>query len=140
MDSLKRFETSIKGKNRIPFDHRDVIVSAGNFKRLEGINVYIDSIRNLLCTPLGTYPFMPEYGSLLYKMVFEPLDDISLEQITYECKDRIVMFDQRINIESVKVKTISDNKGVSVDIVIRKGPEIGTVKINFKDVPQMGLD
>ena len=63
-DSLKKFETEIKGKTKIPFDYRDIIASNGDFKRTEGINVYINSIRNLLCTPLGTYPFMPEYGSL----------------------------------------------------------------------------
>ena len=73
-------------------------------------------------------------------MVFETQDDISMEQITFECKDRIVMFDQRINIESVVVTRTNDNKGVSAEITIKRGSEVGTVKIDFKDLPQMGLE
>ena len=139
-DPLKTFDTSVKGKNNLAYDYRDIIGSSGDFKRLEGVNVLINSIRNLLITPLGSYPFQPLYGSLLYKKVFEPLDEQSLEDIQYECKDRIIQFDSRVNISSVSVVPLRNNKGVTVSIKINRGEESGEVKIDFSDLPEFGLE
>ena len=139
-DPLKTFDTSVKGKNNLAYDYRDIIGSSGDFKRLEGVNVLINSIRNLLITPLGSYPFQPLYGSLLYKKVFEPLDEQSLEDIQYECKDRIIQFDSRVNISSVSIVPLRNNKGVTVSIKINRGEESGEVKIDFSDLPEFGLE
>jgi phage baseplate assembly protein W len=139
-DPLKTFDTSVRGKNNLAYDYRDVIGSSGDFRRLEGINVLINSIRNLLITPLGSYPFNPLYGSLLYKKVFEPLDSQSIQEIQYECKDRIMQFDSRVNLESVFVEPLKNNKGVTVSIKIKRGAESGEVKIDFTDLPEFGLE
>lgn len=139
-DPLKTFDTTVKGKNNLAYDYRDVIGASGDFRRLEGINVLINSIRNLLITPLGSYPFNPLYGSLLYKKVFEPLDAQSIQEIQYECKDRIMQFDSRVNLESVSVIPLRNNKGVTVSIKINRGEESGEVKIDFTDLPEFGLE
>ena len=139
-NTLKKFENSVKGRKSIAYDYIDTIRPTGDFKRVSGINALINSLRNRLLTPLGSYPFNPEYGSLLYKKVWEPLDNDSIEDIQFEVKDRVIQFDPRIEITSVDVGTLSDNKGVVVNVKIKSGVETGTVQVDFSDLPDFGLE
>ena len=109
-------------KNDEIYDYLPSIASIGDFQKISGINVIIHSIRTLLLTPLGFYPFDPEFGSELYKKVFDPLDDTSRDEIEFEVRDRIQEFDDRVEIEQVDIFQISlDGKAFKVDIYIRKG-------------------
>jgi len=139
-NSLKKFEESVRGKSGVAHDYIDTIGSAGDFTRIHGINVIVNSLRNLLITPLGSYPFNPEYGSELYKKVFEPLDNFTIEEIQFEVKDRIAMFDSRINVINVSIDLLSDNKGVAISVFIKKGDESGDIKLNFSNLPTFGLE
>ena len=139
-NTLKKFEEQVKGKRGIAHDYLDRIASTGDFSRIEGINVIINSLRNLLMTPLESYPFNMDYGSLLYKLVWEPLDNFSLEEIEFEVKDRVATFDPRINVDSVQVSPLSDNKGVLVSVLIKKGEESGEVTLDFSSLPSYGME
>ena len=139
-NDLKSFASNVSGKDNIFCDYKDTISPTGDFNRVETINVLINSLRNLLLTPLGSYPFNPEYGSELYKKVFEPLDSQSIEDIKFEVKDRVVQFDDRINVESVFVSPLSDNKGVNVSVKIKKGQEEANVKVVIDKDQTFGLE
>lgn len=139
-NTLKKFEENVKGKSGLAYDYLDRIESAGDFARIEGVNVIINSLRNLLITPVGSYPFNSEYGSELYKKVFEPLDDQSQEEIEYEVKDRISLYDNRIAVENVIITNLSDNKGVTISVFIKKGDESGEVTLDFSNLPTFGLE
>jgi len=117
--ALKTFEDSIKAQADTIFDFKDYFNPAGDFKKIAGINALITSLRNLLVTPLGTYPWDPTYGSLLYKKVWEPLDNYSSEDIRREIIERTQEFDDRIDLESVVINIFSDNKGYQVNIKIK---------------------
>lgn len=65
-----------------------------------GINAIKNSIRNILCTPRGTVPGKPRFGSALYRVIFQPLDPLSeamakkyIEEALTEFEDRIVIKD-----------------------------------------------
>jgi phage baseplate assembly protein W len=132
IDNEKTFKNKIAGKNDDVFDYLPAVNPLGDFTRIDGINVIINSIRTLLLTPLGFYPFDPTYGSLLYKKVFEPLDDISKEEIEYEVSERIREFDPRINITEVNILELSvDEKGLVVEIFIERGDLKGTVSVHL---------
>ena len=139
-NTLKKFEGSVRGKGGVAYDYLDRVDSAGDFSRIEGINVIINSLRNLLITPLESYPFNPEYGSKLYKKVWEPLDQQSQEDIEYEVKDRVALHDSRIRVTSVLISPLSDNKGVTVTVFIKKGDESGEVTLDFSNLPTFGLE
>ncbi len=139
-NTLKKFEEQVKGKRGVAHDYLDRIASTGDFSRIEGLNVIINSLRNLLMTPLGSYPFNMEYGSELYKKVWEPLDNYSLEEIEFEVKDRVAVFDPRIVVEGVEVIPLSDNKGVTVTVLIKKGDETGEITLDYSDLPSYGLE
>lgn len=120
MSDLKSFDEYVKGKKDTVNDYRDVISASGDFKRISGMSALINSIRNLLLTPLGSYPFDPEYGSLLYKKIFDPADEESREEIEYEVTTRIRSFHSEVNIESVVIEYFADGKGFTVHLKLIK--------------------
>ena len=121
------FQNKISGKVNEIYDFAPVIDETGNFKTISGIDVLIFSLRTLLMTPLGHYPFDPEYGSLLYKKLFEMSDEQTMSEIEYEIKNRVQRYDSRIDIDTVVVKYSSDRKTAVVDVVIKRGDITGKV-------------
>jgi phage baseplate assembly protein W len=139
-NDLKTFDTQVKGKSKVIFDFKDNISSTGDFAKVEGINVLLNSLKNLLGTPLGTYPFNPHYGSELYKQIFEPLDAETMEDIDFEVRDRVIEFDDRIQILNVITTPLSDRKGLSVSVRIKKGDEIGNISVDIDESLTFGLE
>jgi len=127
--SFRRF---VAGQFDQIYDYIPAVESTGDFIRIEGIDVIINSIRTLLLTPLGFYPFDPEYGSLLYKKVFDPLDEQSKNEIVYEVKQRIEKYDDRCNITKVEIYEVgTDGKAFQVEVYIKRGEITGQVSIHL---------
>jgi len=136
---LKTFEDMIKAHANTIFDFKDNFNPIGDFKKVSGINALILSLRNLLVTPLGTYPWDPTYGSLLYKKVWEPLDNHSSEDIRREIIERTHEFDDRIDIESVVINTFSDNKGFQVNMKINYEQSIEEIDLTIHQDQGLGM-
>lgn len=135
------FEEKISGKEKQIYDIAPVINSVGDFAMVSGIDVLINSIRNLLLTPLGFYPFDPEYGSLLYQKLFEMSDEQTKEEIIYEIKYRVQRYDDRVKIQSVDIIYSNDRKTAVVDVVIDRDGIIGKVSNILKsDQTMFGLE
>src|ERR1035437_3261821 len=95
------FQNQIAGKVNEVYDYIPVIDGTGDFTRISGIDVLVNSLRNLLLTPLGYYPFDPEFGSLLYKQLFELSDQPTQKNIEYEVSARVQRYDPRIKVTQV---------------------------------------
>ncbi len=135
------FEKEINGKSDEIYDYAPKFDSTGDFQRIKGIDVAIYAIRNLLLTPLGHYPFDPEYGSLLYKKIFEMADSVSRHEIEYECKTRIRQYEKRVKIKKVDVGYGYDRKTVIVNIHIERDGVEGDISLSFDDNNRMfGLE
>lgn len=128
-NSVAFFDKYIKGRINEIYDYQPVIAESGDFKRLEGINSIINQVRNLLLTPLGHYPFDPEYGSLLYQQIFEMADETTINAIKYECKQRVEMYVPKISVEDVSVTPFSNGKGFKVDVQINREGVKGKVSL-----------
>jgi len=126
-DSYHFFQDAVAGKVNEIYDYAPVFDSTGSFKRVSGIDVLINSLRTLLMTPLGYYPFDPEYGSLLYKKLFEMSDTQTLNEIDYEVKARVRRYDNRIKIDSVTISFSPDKKTAIVNVIINRNGITGTV-------------
>ncbi len=131
------FQNEIDGQANQIYDYAPVIDSTGDLKRLRGIDVAIISIRTLLLTPLGHYPFDPEYGSLLYKKLFEPSDQITKDEIDYEVRDRVRMYEDRVNVTNVESHFTSDRKTVVVNVDIERDGVTGKVSLQFNGNDRM---
>lgn len=61
------------------------------------IDAITNSVKNIICTPSGTRPFNPEFGTRLTRLLFEPMSPITERQIRLEIEDGISKFEPRIS-------------------------------------------
>ena len=137
----RQFDQNIAGNESQIFDYDPYIGNRGDFRKTNDINVVIRSIRTLLMTPLGHYPFDPEYGSLLYKQLFEPFDEVTLEKIDFEIRDRIAQYEDRCKVESVNFAKTQDGKTLVVEVGINRNGVKGKVDLYLSNQQKMfGLE
>ncbi len=129
-NAYREFETKQVASDKLSRDIFPIIDSHGDFKELTGKDAIITAIRNLLMTPLGRYPFDPNYGSLLYKQVFEPMDEITYENIRYEVKDRIEQYEDRVTVEKVVIQYSPDKKTAYVNVEFKIKDDVNKTKLS----------
>jgi phage baseplate assembly protein W len=115
---LTRFNKTVAGSESKLGDYRSVISSKGDFKRIEDVEVVIASWNNILITPRRTYMFDPEYGSDLYKLVFEPADERTQESIIQEVVETLKRYDDRATITDVKISFLDNRKGFNLAVKV----------------------
>lgn len=141
-DGITFFNKYIRGRSEEIYDYTASIGEKGDLKRLSGIDVAINSIRNLLLTPLGQYPFDPNYGSRLYEKVFELSDRITQRDIEFEVKERIRQFEDRVTVTKVESIFFENKKGIKVNVFIERNGVEGVVSLDLSDSneQQIGLE
>jgi phage baseplate assembly protein W len=130
---LSRFNKEVIGSDEKLFDYLSKITSKGDFKRVKDIDVIITSWNNILMTPRRTYIFDPEYGSDLHEIIFDPVDDSTVERIKTEVETRIRTYDDRATIEEIEVLLNSNGKGFTVNVFIEYEGETATLSVKFDD-------
>ena len=130
---LERFIKSARGTDIQPHDFIPYISSIGDFKRIRNIDVILNSWNNILLTPLGSYIYDPNFGSNLYKLIFEPADDGTVETIKSEVRTRILNYDTRGEILGLTVVMLPNKKGFNVNIECGFRGERGEISIKFDD-------
>jgi phage baseplate assembly protein W len=130
---LDRFRKDVIGSDSKLLDFLPKITSAGDFQKISNLNVIISSWNNILITPRRTHLHDPEYGSDLHLMVFQPIDDQTVDEIKREIEYRIEKYDNRALIEDIDVRLLSNKKGFEVDVYIGYEGEEGTLSLSFDD-------
>ena len=135
---LHRFNKEVIGSNGKIYDYLAKITASGDFKRVQDLNVIISSWNNIILTPKRSYLHDPEYGSNLHKLVFEPVDDETVELIKSELYETLMYYDNRASIENIDVVLKSNGKGYHLTIsVIYEGAK-GTLSVSFDDSTVLG--
>ena len=129
INNYQLFQTQIAGKSDKIIDIVPVLNSTGDWATVEDINALINFIRNLLLTPLGYYPFDPEFGSLLYKQLFEMADDITKDKIRYEVEARVKKYVPLAKIIDVQVSMSNNKKLAVVNVIIDRNGIKGKVEV-----------
>ena len=130
---LDRFVKSARGTDVQPHDFIPRISSIGDFKRIRNIDVILNSWNNILLTPLGSYIYDPEFGSNLYRLIFEPADSGTVEAIKNEVQTRIENYDSRGEILNLTVVMLPNKKGFNVNVEAEYRGERGEISIKFDD-------
>jgi len=130
---LERFVKSARGTDVQPHDFIPYIASIGDFKRIRNIDVILNSWNNILLTPLGSYIADPNFGSNLYRLIFEPADAGTVESIKDEVQMRILNYDTRGEILGISVVLLPNKKGFNVNIECGFKGERGEISIKFDD-------
>ena len=130
---LNRFFDQVIGSSQKIRDYIAIISSRGDFKRIEDLSVILSSWNNILLTPRRSYLLDPEFGSDLYKYVFEPVDEDTIEGIRNEVIETIQFYDNRAVITDVQVRVMRNGKGYVLDITADYQGENGSLTVKFDD-------
>ncbi|MGD2071938.1 MAG: hypothetical protein PVG65_00405 [Candidatus Thorarchaeota archaeon] len=126
---LDRFRKDVVGSQETDADYLPKIASNGDFERIKNLNAIINSWNNILLTPKRSYPYDPLYGSDLYKLIFEPADEITAERIEEEVISALQFYDNRAFIENNEITFLRNGKGFTVDIYVNYKGERGTLSV-----------
>lgn len=118
-NTTKTYNQTNIGTSNTFTDYTSNLAPGGDFLKITGTSVFVNSIKNLLMTPTGSYIFDPTYGSDLYKKVFDPADEETVEDIKIEVIDKIKTYDNRIQITDVITEFFSNKKGFRVNVTIQ---------------------
>jgi len=100
-------------------DYVPFISSYGDFKKIEGIDVVINSWIDILFTPKGTVDHDPEMGVGLNQFIWEPMDAETLDYLKSELTYVLKFFDNRGTISDIKFSKTQSGKGLNVDIKVK---------------------
>lgn len=130
---LNRFFKEVVGSENTLRDYVAKISSRGDFKRIKDLNVILSSWNNILLTPRRTYVNDPEFGSDLYKYVFDPADEETISSIRDEVIQRLTLYDDRAVIEDVEITLMSNGKGYNVLILAEYNGQRGSLSVDFDE-------
>jgi phage baseplate assembly protein W len=115
---LDRFKTSSIGSQGRIVDYLPKINHAGDFTKIYDIDAILSSWNNILMTPRGSMDHDPNFGSNLYKFIFEPADNSTQDAIKIEIYDSLGVYDSRASISQIDVNFYSNKKGFVVIIQV----------------------
>lgn len=114
---LGKFINKISGSESVLKALSPEIDPSGRPKVLEDINVLVTRIGRILTTKRGTEFMDPDFGSDLYRYVFEPSDPITEMDIKNEAQKIAAQIAGNANID-VEVAFLGNRKGFRIDMVI----------------------
>jgi phage baseplate assembly protein W len=126
---LDRFNKTVIGSDSKLADYKSTVSSVGDFKRINDIEVILSSWSNILTTPRRTYMFDPQYGSDLYKKVFEPADEKTQQDIIQEVVESLNRYDDRAKISDVSVEFLTNQKGFMLAIDVEYEGDTGQLEV-----------
>lgn len=130
---IGKFKKFVIGSEGRISDYIPKIVAKGDFKRIDDLQVILNSWNNMLMTPKGSYLLDPDYGSDIYKYVFEPADSNTVEGIQRETVGVISLYDNRARIVDVSVARLKDRKGYAINITAEYKGVVGATTVAFDD-------
>lgn len=84
-------------------------------KKLD-VNSINQSLRILLFTMQGERLFQPSVGTPLYKLLFEPLDEVSMTLVDQAIEQTIQNFEPRIDLNLIQVVANDEQNGIDISI------------------------
>jgi len=99
-------------------DLNDSLVTDNQGNILKAINVEAVkvSIRNMLGTYRGERIFLPEFGSNLGDVLFDPISTSFIDRIASDLKENIEIWDDRVSVSGVDIKADTDRNYVEITV------------------------
>lgn len=86
------------------------------------VNTFVDelavvnAIKNLILTNHYERPFHPEIGSNVMKMLFEPMDSITISVLQREIRQVIENFEPRVKVEEMVLTPVYEENRIDVQM------------------------
>ena len=84
-------------------------------KTLSGLDHLRQSIRDILTTPLGSRVMRREYGSRLFDLVDNPLNDATIIELFAATAEALLRWEPRIKVQRVRARSTSE-ASISIDL------------------------
>lgn len=104
---------------------------SGGLARISNEDSVKQSIRNLVLTEIFERPYQPKLGSKLYSLLFEPMDNITVNLIRNTVEDTIRLFEPRANLIAVDVYPIAERNEYNVNITFSLVNTIGEIQMDL---------
>jgi len=130
--ALTKFINNSIGSHGRTTDYLPIISPSGDFTRIYDINVILASWNTILITPLRSVSYNPDFGSKLYKFIWEPYDDDTMNDIKDEVRLRLSQ-ENRATIQDVSVLYMTNKKGFSVNITASYQGSTGNLGIPMNE-------
>ncbi len=130
---MEMFQGNVTGSDGSISDYNSHVSSKGDFTRIKNIRVILNSWNNILLTPLRSYDHDPDFGSEIYKYVFEPATQNTVEKIKHELQYRLMLFDNRAQIKNITVKFFKNQKAFVLDIDVYYEGEEATLSTTVNE-------
>jgi phage baseplate assembly protein W len=105
----KFIKTTVGSKNQ-DTDYKPVINSSGDFTKTIGLETILNSLNTILQIPTRTYLFDPPFGCDIFKRVFDPTDQITLDLLKDEIENQLFGNDDRARVDSIDIKFLRNKK------------------------------
>ena len=89
------------------------------------------SLKLLIMSRAGETPFFPEFGSLIFPLLFEPIDPITTVLLQHEMRATIDAYEPRVNIRQLTVTPSSDEQGYDIDCLFTIVNQVAPVTLTL---------
>jgi len=100
-------------------DSRFVPDAQGRLKRVINVEAVKAGIDNILRTRKGERVMLPNFGSILPDIVFEPLTSTSVKLLRRIIKEDVERWDDRVIVETTDFYLDADNSSLSISLYFR---------------------
>ena len=102
-----------------------------------GMERIYQSIYCILNTMLGERVFLPEFGSRLHELVFEPNDEIVADLAKLYICDALAKWEKRITVTDVYVRANDHTVACEIRFVLNKSNILGNYIYEFNRFPSI---
>ena len=88
----------------------------GNLKKVINVESVRTSIDNILRTYQGERVFLPTFASNLRNLLFEPVSDAMVRDMSNNIKETIEIWDNRVSVTGVDIQIAPDNSYVQATL------------------------
>jgi len=138
--ALEKFHKNVVGSKEKITDYIPVVAASGDFSMVNNIQAILTSWNNILLTPIRTYVANPEYGSNLYKYIFDPADDVTIENIKQEIQYRLMLYDNRAMLTNINISFMGDRHGFIVNIDLEYKGDSAALEVEINDQNVLRLE
>jgi len=89
----------------------------GDIVRVRNENSIRQSVKNIILTNIGERLFQPFIGSNINLALFEPNDQVLVNELMYHIQTAISNYEPRVAINNIALLPATDNNDVSLNIV-----------------------
>ena len=106
-------------------------VSGAKNNQLYDLDLVKQDLINHFYTRKGERVMNPEFGTIIWDMIYEPLDEANKEIIIEDCR-QVIASDPRVELESISLSEVESGLRINININILPFNQSSTMTLNFE--------